>query len=93
MMMEAKQHLQLSRLFPNLIGSDTAVQVHPSVADQLTTAAPLGNGPLKKKHLVLASKRKQPAPSDQVTTELFPHHAPSCSLGLVAVKLVFERLF
>jgi hypothetical protein len=28
-----------------------------------------------------------------VTTELFLHHAPRCSLGLVAVKLIFGRLF
>jgi hypothetical protein len=42
---------------------------------------------------VLASKRKQPAPSDQVTTVLFPHHAPHSSSGLVEVKLVFRRLF
>jgi hypothetical protein len=45
-------------IVPNLIGSGTVVQVRPSAADQLTTTAPLGSGPLKKKHLVLASKRK-----------------------------------
>jgi hypothetical protein len=80
-------------IVPNLIGSGTAAQVHPSAVEQLTTTAPLGSGPPKKKCLVLASKRKQLAPSDQVTTELFPHHAPRCSLGLVAVKLIFGRLF
>jgi hypothetical protein len=74
---------------PNLIGSGMAAQVLPSVVDQLTTAAPLGSGHPKKKHLVLVSKRKQPTPSDQVTTELFPHHAPRHSLGLVAARLVF----
>jgi hypothetical protein len=42
---------------------------------------------------VLASKHKQPVPSDQVTTELFPHPAPCCSLGLVTVKLIFGCLF
>jgi hypothetical protein len=68
-------------------------QVRPSVANQPTTAAPLGSSPSKKKHLVLASKHKQPTPSDQVTTEFFPHCVPRCSLGLVAVKLVFRRLF
>jgi hypothetical protein len=78
---------------PNLIGSSTAAQVCYSAADQLTTAAPLGNGPPKKKRLVLASKRKQHAPVDQVTTELFSHHAPHCSLGLVTVKLIFGCLF
>jgi hypothetical protein len=74
-------------IVPNLIGSGTTAQVRSSTADQLTTAAPLGSGPPKKKCLVLASKHKQPAPSDQVTTELFPHHAHCCSLGLVAVNL------
>jgi hypothetical protein len=69
------------------------VQVHPSAADQLTTAAPWGSGPPKKKCLVLSSKRKQHAPSDQVIIELFPHHAPCCFLGLVAVKLIFGRIF
>jgi hypothetical protein len=77
----------------DLIGSGTAAQVRPFVADHLTTIAPLGSGPPKKKRLMLASKRKQYVPSDQVTTELFPHHAPRCSLGLVAVKLVFGCLF
>jgi hypothetical protein len=42
---------------------------------------------------VLSSKRKQPTPSDQVITEPFPHHAPCCFLGLVAVKLIFGRIF
>jgi hypothetical protein len=42
---------------------------------------------------VLVCKRKQLAPSDQVITELFPHPVPQNPLGLVAVKLVFERLF
>jgi hypothetical protein len=42
---------------------------------------------------VLASKRKLPATSDQVTTGLFSHHAPHCSLDLVAIKLIFGCLF
>jgi hypothetical protein len=78
---------------PNPIGSGMATQVHPSAADQLTTAPPLGSGPSKKKCLVLASKHKQPRPSNQVTTELFPHHAPRSSPGLIEVKLVFGCLF
>jgi hypothetical protein len=78
-------------IVPNLIWSGTVAQVRPSATDQLTTAAPLGSGPLKNKCLVLDFKRKQPAPSDQVITKLFPHHAPRCSLGLVVVKLVFSK--
>jgi hypothetical protein len=80
-------------IVPTPIGSGMAAQVHPSAADRVTTAAPSGSGPPKKKRLVHASKRKQPALSDQVTTKLFPPHAPHCSLGLVAVKLVFGHLF
>jgi hypothetical protein len=78
---------------PNMIGSSMAVQVLPSVADQLTTAAPLGSGHLKKKRLVLVSKLKQHESSNQVTVELFPHHVPRHSLGLVAARLVFWHLF
>jgi hypothetical protein len=74
------------------IGSGTAAQAHPFVADQLTSAAPLGSGP-SKKCLVLAFKRKQLAPSDQVTTVLFPHQAPCSYSSLVEVKLVFGHLF
>jgi hypothetical protein len=48
----------------NLTGSGPVAQVHPSVADQLITAAPLGSGPPKKKRLVLASKHKQHVSSD-----------------------------
>jgi hypothetical protein len=42
---------------------------------------------------VLVSKCKQPAPSDQVTIDLFPHHVPRNPLGLVVVKLVLGCLF
>jgi hypothetical protein len=80
-------------IVPNLIGSGMAKQVRPSATDQLTTTAPLGSGQPKKKCLVLVCKRKQHAPSDQVTTELFSHNVPRSPLGLVVVKLVFGRLF
>jgi hypothetical protein len=75
---------------PDLFGFDMATQVLPSATDQLTIVAPLGSGHPKKRHLVLVSKRKQHASSDQVITELFPHHAPRRSLGLVAARLVFS---
>jgi hypothetical protein len=78
---------------PRLIGFCMAVQVLPSTANQLTTAAPSGSGHPKKKRLVLVFKSKQHVSSDQVTTEFFPHHATWRSLGLVAARLVFWRLF
>jgi hypothetical protein len=74
---------------PNLIRSGMVVQVLPSAVDQLTTVAPLGSDHLTKKCLVLVSMCKQPVSSDQVITELFPHHAPRRSLGLVVARLVF----
>jgi hypothetical protein len=42
---------------------------------------------------VLASKRKQPASSDQVITELCLYHGPRSPLDLVAIEFVFVRLF
>jgi hypothetical protein len=63
-------------IVPNMIGSGMAAQVLPSAADQSIIAATLGSGHSKKKRLVLVSKHKQPASSDQVTTELFSHQAP-----------------
>jgi hypothetical protein len=78
---------------PNLIRSGMAEQVRPSATNQLTTATPLDSGQSKKKHLVLVSKRKQHAPSNQVTIELFPHYVPQSPLGLVAVKIIFGHLF
>jgi hypothetical protein len=68
-------------------------QVLPSTADQLTTAAPSGNGHPKKKRLALVFKRKQHASSTQVITEFFLHHTPRRSLGLVAAMLIFWHLF
>jgi hypothetical protein len=38
---------------------------------------------------VLASKRKQAASSDQVTTELPPYRGPRSPLDVVAVEFVF----
>jgi hypothetical protein len=58
------------------IGSDMTEQIRSSVIDQTTTAAPLGSSQQKKKCDVLASKRKQPAPSDQVIIELPPYRRP-----------------
>jgi hypothetical protein len=78
---------------PNPIGSSMAEQICPSVADQTTTAIPSGSGQQKKKHVVLASKRKQPASSDQVITELPLYHGPRSPLDLVAVEFIFGCLF
>jgi hypothetical protein len=77
-------------IIPPLIRSGTATQVCHSTTDQPTTAAPLGSGPSKKKRHMLASKHKQPAPFDQVTTKLFLHRVPWCFSGFSCGKACFR---
>jgi hypothetical protein len=76
----------------NPIGSDMAALIRPPVADQSVSAAPLGGGQ-KRKHIMLASKRKTTTSSDQVITELSSYHGSRNRLNLVAVNLAFRRLF
>jgi hypothetical protein len=78
---------------PNPIGSGMTEQIHFSATDQTTTVAPTGNSQQNKKHIVLASKRKQPAPSDQVIIELPLYRGPQSPLDLVAVEFIFGCLF
>jgi hypothetical protein len=80
-------------IVPNLIESGMAAQVLPSAADQSTTTAPLGRAHLKKKRFVLVSKRKQHVSSDQVTNELFPHHAPPTFYGFSCGKACFSGTY
>jgi hypothetical protein len=76
----------------NPIGSNMVALVHPPVADQSVSAAPLSGGQ-KRKHIMLASKRKTTTSSDQVITELPSYHGSRNQLNLVAVNLAFARLF
>jgi hypothetical protein len=57
----------------NPIGSNLAAPVCPPAADQPISAALLSGGQ-KRKHIMLASKRKTTASSDQVITELPSYH-------------------
>jgi hypothetical protein len=82
MTLEARVHLQLSRLLPTR--SDPALWgksalLLPIRLQLLFLRAAASR---KKKRVVLASKHKQAASSDQVTTELPP-------LDVVAVEFVF----
>jgi hypothetical protein len=76
----------------NPIESSMMKQICPSVINQITIVVPSGSGQ-QKKRIVLASKRKQPASSNQVITELPPCRGPQSPLNLVAVEFVFGRLF
>jgi hypothetical protein len=80
-------------LAPNLIGSSSAGETHPSAADQGVPTAPSGGGQ-KKKRVVLGTKRKHnKATDDQVTIELPPYHGPRSPMDIVAVKHLFGCLF
>jgi hypothetical protein len=79
---------------PNPIDSSVAGDTHPSVVSQIVAAS--SGSRQKKKHVPLASKRKQPTPStDQVTShiELPPYCGPRSPLDLVAIEIVFGHLF
>jgi hypothetical protein len=76
----------------NLIRSDMAALVRPPVADQSVFTAPLGGGQ-KRKHIMLAPKRKTTTSSDQVIIELPSYHGSHNRLNLVVVNLAFGRLF
>jgi hypothetical protein len=76
----------------NPIGSNMAALVHPPVADQSVSTAPLSGGQ-KRKRIMLTSKRKTTTSSDQVITKLSFYHGSRNCLNLVAVNLAFGRLF
>jgi hypothetical protein len=76
----------------NLIRSNMATPVCPPTADQPVSAAPLSGGQ-KQKHIMLASKRKTTASSDQVITELSSYHGSRNQLNLISVNLAFGHLF
>jgi hypothetical protein len=76
----------------NPIESNMAAPVCPPAADQPIFTAPLSGGQ-KRKRIMLASKRKITASSDQVITELPSYHGSRNQLNLVSVNLAFGRLF
>jgi hypothetical protein len=76
----------------NPIGSNMAASVCPPAADQPVSAAPLSGGQ-KRKCIMLTSKCKTTASSDQVITELPSYHGSRNQLNLVSVNLAFGHLF
>jgi hypothetical protein len=76
----------------NPIGSNMAALVRPPAADHPVSAAPLSGGQ-KRKHIILASKRKTTTSSHQVITELPSYHGSRNRLNLASVNLTFGRLF
>jgi hypothetical protein len=80
---------------PNPIGSNAPEQTDPFITDWVTTIVPPAGGH-RCKHPPLVIKRKQPLPSlDQVMSqiELPPYYGPLSPLDLVAIVIIFGRLF
>jgi hypothetical protein len=79
---------------PNPTNSGMVGDIRPSTIRQIA-AAPSGSRQ-KKKHVPLSSKRKLATPSpNQVMThiELPPYCEPRSPLNLVAIEIIFGRLF
>jgi hypothetical protein len=80
---------------PNPISFDVVGQTHPWAADCVDTTVASGSGN-KRKHAVLAAKRKPSKTSaNQVMTQIeIPLYCgPRSPLDLVAVEIIFGRLF
>jgi hypothetical protein len=92
---EGKGASSAEPIAPNLISSGMAGQTHTSAADRVATTIALGSGH-KRKHCALAAKRKTSRSSaDQVMTQLEPppYRGSRRPLDLVAIKIIFGRLF
>jgi hypothetical protein len=80
-------------LAPNLIGSSSAGETHPSDADQAIPTTPSGDSQ-KKKHIVLGTKRKHnKVVDDQVIIDLPPYRRPRSHWDIVIVEHLFGHLF
>jgi hypothetical protein len=85
--------LSAETLAPNLIGSSSAGETHPSVADQAIPTAPSADGQ-KKKRVVLGTKHKHnKVADDQVIIELPPYRGPQSPHDIVVVEHLFGSLF
>jgi hypothetical protein len=91
---EGKRVPSIKPISPNPTGPSMAGNTRPLAVGQIVTA-PSGSKQ-KKKHVPLATKHKQPIPSaGQMMThiELPPYRGPRSHLDLVAIEIVFGRLF
>jgi hypothetical protein len=91
---EGKRVPSIKPIAPNPTGPSMAGNTRSLVVGQIVTA-PSGSKQ-KKTHVPLATKHKQPIPSaGQMMThiELPPYRGPRSHLDLVAIEIVFGRLF
>jgi hypothetical protein len=92
---EGERASSVEPIAPGLISSNALVQTDPSAADWAAPGASSASGH-KRKRLPTVPKHKQAKTSaDQVMTplELPLHRGPKSPLDLVAIEIVFGRLF
>jgi hypothetical protein len=91
---EGKEAPSTEPIAPNPTESCVVGDTRHSAVGQIATAC--SGSKYKKKNVLLASKHKQPTPLvDQVMThiELPPYHGTQSPLSLVAIEIIFGRLF
>jgi hypothetical protein len=80
---------------PNPISPNMSVQTEPSVADRVASNAPSAGGHKQKCPPTIPKHQQPKASTDQVMTQidLPPYREPKSPLDLVAIEIIFGRLF
>jgi hypothetical protein len=80
---------------PGLIGSSTPVQTDPSATDRAAPGAPSAGGHKQKRPPIIPKHKQTKTLVDQVMTqiELPSYRGPRSPLNLVAIEIIFGRLF
>jgi hypothetical protein len=80
---------------PNPISSNVSEQVDPSIIDQVTSTDPPASERRCKRPSPVSKQNQSSSLVDQVMThiELPPYHGPQSPLDLVAIEIMFGRLF
>jgi hypothetical protein len=90
MMLKVREHHQWS-----WFGSNALVQTNPSAVDRAAHGAPFAGGHKQKCPPATPKRRQTKTLIDQVKTqiELPPYCGARCTLDLVAIEIIFGRLF
>jgi hypothetical protein len=80
---------------PGPIGSNAPVQTDPSAIDRAVLGAPSAGGPKWKRASTVPKSKQTKFLTDQVMIqiELPPYCRPRSPLDLVAIEIIFRRLF
>jgi hypothetical protein len=80
---------------PGSIGSNALVQADPSATDRAALGAPSAGGHMRKCPPTVPKRRQTETSTVLVMpqNELPPYHGPKGTLDLVAIEIIFSRLF